>query len=411
MKKLFSVFLLLAAVNITVMTEKGACQWVQVVSGTSSFGSMVTNNQIIIAGSNGNGYFRSSNNGANWTHYYSLISEFITTLIIKNNILFAGTYSNGLRMSTNFGLNWSLSYSVNSGRCLVKNDSALYYATVYNVYKTTDNGANWALMNMTGLPSGFNTYSMTLDSLYLYLGSGNIYGVYKASISGGNWTAANSGLPSDYVQGLDVYNKLIFAAVGGTPTKVYRSSNYGASWELKVNGITAGADAMCITHYGSTLMLGSWNGLYVSLDSGNTWIDKTGNMSGQNITSITMNGDYVFAGTYDPGKVWRRPLSQVLNINNVVSNNIPDKFSLQQNYPNPFNAVSGIKYNIKKYSDVKLIVYDITGKIIETLIDEKQNAGEYELKFDGNAFSSGIYFYSLFADNIRIDTKKMVMIK
>jgi len=411
MKKLFSIFLLTVIAGFSINTEKGACQWVQVLNGTATFSTIVTNSQVIIAGSSGSGFFRSTNNGANWTQYLSLIDDQVKALVIKDNILFAGTYINGVQKSTNFGLNWSSSYAVNSGSYLIKHDSSVYYGTnATGVHKTTNNGVSWVQMGLTGLPSNKNIYSMTADSIFLFIGDAT-NGIYRTLNTGGNWTAVNSGISSGPVYGMDSYNKLIFAVVSGTPTQVFRSSNYGTNWILKTNGITGGQDAMCIAHYGSTLMLGLWNGFYVSQDSGNTWIDRTGNLSGQSITSITTNGEYVFIGTYNPGKVWRRPLSQIVSVYNVISNNTPEKFLLGQNYPNPFNAISKIKYSIRKNSDVRIIVYDITGRIAETLIDEKQNAGEYELKFDGNLFSSGIYFYSLYADNVKIDTKKMVMIK
>jgi len=56
-------------------------------------------------------------------------------------------------------------------------------------------------------------------------------------------------------------------------------------------------------------------------------------------------------------------------------------------------------------------VYDINGKEISTLIKERKNAGKYSVSFNGGNLTSGIYFYALFADGKRIDTKKMLMIK
>jgi hypothetical protein len=60
---------------------------------------------------------------------------------------------------------------------------------------------------------------------------------------------------------------------------------------------------------------------------------------------------------------------------------------------------------------VSLRVYDIIGKELELLVDEKQSAGVYEFEFDSQNLSSGIYFYTLFIDDILIDTKKMILIK
>jgi hypothetical protein len=73
--------------------------------------------------------------------------------------------------------------------------------------------------------------------------------------------------------------------------------------------------------------------------------------------------------------------------------------------------MSNIKYKIEKTSDIKIIIFDITGKEIETLINKKQPSGNYEVKFNGENLSSGIYFYSLFVNNDKVDTKKMILIK
>ena len=78
----------------------------------------------------------------------------------------------------------------------------------------------------------------------------------------------------------------------------------------------------------------------------------------------------------------------------------PDNFYLNQNYPNPFNPNTIINYTIPldargETQDVKLIVYNSLGMLIATLVDEKQNAGNYNVSFNGNNFSSGVYFYKL----------------
>ncbi len=99
-----------------------------------------------------------------------------------------------------------------------------------------------------------------------------------------------------------------------------------------------------------------------------------------------------------------------------------DKFSLAQNYPNPFNPVTTIEYSItsevrgqrSEGKNVTLKIYDILGRELVTLVNEKQNPGNYVVDFnpsaDGLNLSSGIYFYRLKTDNF-IQTKKMMMVK
>jgi hypothetical protein len=94
-----------------------------------------------------------------------------------------------------------------------------------------------------------------------------------------------------------------------------------------------------------------------------------------------------------------------------ISNEIPKQFKLYQNYPNPFNPGTKIKYQIPKTGYISLVIYDILGRKIETLIDQKLNPGTYEIEWNASKFSSGVYFYQLVADENIIDTKKLVVLK
>lgn len=109
-----------------------------------------------------------------------------------------------------------------------------------------------------------------------------------------------------------------------------------------------------------------------------------------------------------------------------ITSKIPDKFSLSQNYPNPFNPSTKIRFNIPSNLSfpspgnalspgsggdlITLKIYNILGKEIATLVNEKLKPGEYEITFDGSNLPSGIYFYTLSADNFK-KTKKMALIK
>jgi hypothetical protein len=93
-----------------------------------------------------------------------------------------------------------------------------------------------------------------------------------------------------------------------------------------------------------------------------------------------------------------------------ISSEIPSEFKLYQNYPNPFNPSTNIKYQITNNKLTTIKVFDILGKEIETLVNEKQSPGIYEVTFDGNNLPSGIYYYTIRSGDF-MDTKKMVMVK
>ena len=101
---------------------------------------------------------------------------------------------------------------------------------------------------------------------------------------------------------------------------------------------------------------------------------------------------------------------------------LPDKYSLKQNFPNPFNPCTTIKYSLPvrqagiptdmryKYQDVRLIIYDVLGREITTLVDKKQKPGNYEVEWDASGFASGIYLYQIKADKF-VETKKLLLLK
>jgi hypothetical protein len=102
--------------------------------------------------------------------------------------------------------------------------------------------------------------------------------------------------------------------------------------------------------------------------------------------------------------------STIINVPNKNQNIIPTENILYQNYPNPFNPNSKINFQISKLNHVKLVVYDVLGREIITLINEQLEPGIHEVGFDGTDLSGGLYFYTLIAGDF-FETKKMVLIK
>lgn len=93
-----------------------------------------------------------------------------------------------------------------------------------------------------------------------------------------------------------------------------------------------------------------------------------------------------------------------------TQNSNPNKFILHQNYPNPFNPSTNIKFEISASSDVKLVIYDMVGKVAAVLVNQHLEAGVHSITFTNLNLSSGVYIYELRAGNFR-DVKKMSLIK
>lgn len=101
-----------------------------------------------------------------------------------------------------------------------------------------------------------------------------------------------------------------------------------------------------------------------------------------------------------------------LNPNGIqnISSETPSQFKLSQNYPNPFNPVTNIEFSILKTGIVRMYVYDISGKLVEILVNQNMSPGTYKVDFDGSNFASGIYFYRFESEGFT-DTKKMILVK
>ena len=89
---------------------------------------------------------------------------------------------------------------------------------------------------------------------------------------------------------------------------------------------------------------------------------------------------------------------------------IPTEFRLRPNYPNPFNPTTTISYELPKSSFIRLSVYDISGRLVETLVHEQKDAGYYSVEWNVEKISSGIYFYKIEAGEFS-DVKKCLVVK
>jgi|GEM_PF-1683660 len=95
--------------------------------------------------------------------------------------------------------------------------------------------------------------------------------------------------------------------------------------------------------------------------------------------------------------------------------NLPAEFSLAQNYPNPFNPITTLKYGLPQDADVRLVIYDLAGRKVSTLVRKNQVAGWYQVHWNGtndlgHVVSTGVYFYRFEAGNF-VDVKRMVFMK
>jgi hypothetical protein len=152
---------------------------------------------------------------------------------------------------------------------------------------------------------------------------------------------------------------------GGT---ILRTTNGGATWTEQSSGTTCRLFGVSFTDANTGTAVGRSGAILRTTSGGVTWVE----------------GD-------EP-------------------RNVPELYLLCQNYPNPFNPKTGIRYQVPGVSDVKLIVYDLLGREVAVLVNERKVPGTYEVAFDGNGLASGVYIYRLRAGSF-VQSRTMLLLK
>ncbi len=169
-------------------------------------------------------------------------------------------------------------------------------------------------------------------------------------------------------------------------------------------------------------------GYATSEDSGITWTKYATNpvlsySPGTWEASMVESGSVLLRSTKDSLDMWYsggdhnsvvrighatapNPLVAVSDVNRGV----PKVFALDQNYPNPFNPTTVVSFQLPMASEVRLVVYDLLGREVAVVANERRTAGSHEVRFDGSGLSTGVYFYRLTAGKYT-ETRKMILVK
>lgn len=403
MKRIFLIILIFVLIlNSSVLISNCTSQWIQTNGVFGHVRSIANSNNNVFAGTS-SGVYISTNNGTSW-NISSLIYVYVYVIAINGENIFAGTGGNGIYLSTNNGTSWNTTnnglidlqvYSIS----FLGND--IYAGANTSIFKSTNNGISWS--QLTGSPSGVFCFAIIGNNIF----AGGANGVFRSTNNGINWTNL-MGHPSS-IRSFAVSGTYLFAADNGLGSYgIYLSTNNGANWWL-TNSFGSQPPISSLSMNGTNLFAGTENGVYLTQNNGLSWIQKNqGFGSDKVITSLLIANNYIFAGTID-SSVWRRNLSEAIGIKQI-SEVVPSKYSLTQNYPNPFNPTTNIRFAIPKSSEVKITVYDISGKEAAVLVNEQLQAGTYQTDWDASKYASGVYFYRITAGDFT-ETKRMTLIK
>jgi photosystem II stability/assembly factor-like uncharacterized protein len=351
----------------------------------------------------------------------------------NDNICYMEYTCGDLRKSTNRGVDWFDISPPNAG-----NQSAYCFVTPYvvtkpnpnyiyiggtSIYKSTTAGSAWQGPYGAAVFGGNKLLSMAVsytnpDTLYVGSAPGvTVAGVFRSVNGGVNWTNVTGVLPNRYVTDLTVNpnnSKEVIATFGGFGTPhIFRSTNNGDNW-TNITGNLPDVPHQSVVMdplYPQNIYVGNDLGTYVTTNGGTTWYEYRTGMPYTLVfdLSISYVNRKLRATTYGNG-IWQRDLVQ-----NPVSagnqNTIVKNFKLYQNYPNPFNPSTKIKFDLNKPAFVDIKVYDVKGSEVKNIYSRYENSGSHQTEFNAAGLTSGVYFYSIFVNGIRTDSKKMLLVK
>ena len=248
--------------------------------------------------------------------------------------------------------------------------------------------------------------------------------------SAGTWAETDSEQPKDVPLKLGIGG--ISSGAGAISIDWIRARKYAPVTPVTSNGTELSApkspgNSLTATVLGSTSIRINWadssaneDKFFVdrSTNGGTNWTLRdsvAANTTLYTDAGLTQNTQYCYR-VYAKNCIGLSPFSNVVCATTTFTgitingNEIPKVFNLFQNYPNPFNPVTNIKFDIPKASNVTLDVYDVTGKLVSSLVNSELDAGSYTASWNAISFASGIYFYKITAGEY-VHQMKMVLVK
>jgi hypothetical protein len=286
---------------------------------------------------------------------------------------------------------------------------------------TTNGGSNWFIGAPQGYLVTFYSAFMLTPLIGYEVGVNTIFSplVAKTTNGGANWTFYSFMVNNNEANLMDVYffdmqNGISVANLWNSQGGISRTTNGGLNWTSQI--FTYGLFGIDFPSPSTGYCVGFNGYILKSTDGGNNWSQQ---VSGTNVNlrSVDFLDSLVGYAVGEGGTILETTNGGVVGVS-IITNEIPESFSLSQNYPNPFNPSTKIKFDIPLSRgvpeghgvSVTLKIYDLLGREVATLVNQQFKPGTYEVDWDGTNYPSGVYFYKLTTCFFK-QTKRMVLIK
>lgn len=417
------------------------------------------------------GIYQSTNDGANWTDLNQTIStlQYMSADYdpVNPSLMQGGCQDNNKQTSTNNGLVWVQRTTGDGGYTIIDAENPAYVYGQYvngSIQRSPNSGASFTDITPTGSSGGlfYNPYEMAPgNSQFIVFARADVWvtSAARTASAGAGWTQiATTTVLGGSASGIGIGN-------GTAPTKIYvgtsggrilSTSNGGTNWTTVTGfayvsdfAVDKTDDNICYASCGGTT---ANQKVFKTTNGGLNWVNIGAGLPNAAVNSIILRNTaprVLFAGTdlgvymsYNEGASWvlfntGMPTVEVFDLKyreankillaathgrgcfkidlttftGVQNNNVTaENFGLAQNYPNPFNPTTKIKYSVPASSLVTLRVYDMLGNEVETIVNNMQSRGVYEVQWDASKYSSGVYIYKISAGNFN-ESKMMLLVK
>jgi len=371
-----------------------------------------------------------SNGGADWEIQDSKNDNKIVDLFfLSRNLGWAPSwkttsvpFGTELLKTTDGGKNWNIETYPDENifiQCILFTDSLNGWmgGVPHAFVRTTDGGKTW---NQVEIDSSVFAFYPVVSIKFLNSRIGYACGgffesagvVWRTTDGGDIWYAIDPiYAPPDPIHEIHIFDSLNVLGVGGdfevAGVEMIRTSDGGLSWEYEAIGMLGIARDLDFRNDNEAWSTLGFELIY-SLDAGSTWISSPTPDSSLIFDIIFPDSLHGFA--VGRGGAIIKYIPPIINFVKEIEEGISESFSLFQNYPNPFNPSTTISYSIPEDGHVILKVYDILGNEVASLVDQLKQSGTFDVHFDANALSSGVYYYQLKAGEFT-STKKLVLMK
>ncbi len=397
--------------------------------------------------------------------------------IVDTLLAWAGTKGGKVLKTTDGGVTWTVTSSSLGGDvysiAAIDNQKALVIVNspgVTRIRRTVSFGISWSTVYEDTSPGAFLNAIHMFDEDYGFAMGDPVNGEWillQTSDAGINWSSASSltqnGSETGWSNSMDWVGDQ-HGWFGTDNGRVYSTANGGSTW---ISSQTSFTNSIAVAFTDEQTGIASGDGTDRTSDGGTTWTVSPNQLPGTTFSGTAIKGTpgiwYFVSGSevyksnnhgdsfsidYSQANVLQHIIMKVVPAGDndwicgyavgdngtiakyiepfIVTNIetdpylVPEEFALQQNYPNPFNPTTTIRFSLPVNSDVKLVVYNMLGQEVATLLNEQISAGTHSIVWNssntnGVKLSSGIYFYELKANGINggsfQEIRKMVLLK